>query len=98
MSTVKIQPAQSRLTGQLARSEVHRATNVARLEQIVAAADAKHKALNAQIPDLARLADSAVGEERDTAHRDYLVAIQDRHNCARVHGAAMRQLIIAKNL
>ncbi|HEY0074979.1 MAG TPA: hypothetical protein VGB77_12820 [Abditibacteriaceae bacterium] len=89
--------AQTRLHGQLARTQSHGAANVSRLEEIVTVAARKHKDLQRQIPELARKADSAVGEERTVLHRNYLQAVQNAHRCAQIHDTAKRELIIAQN-
>jgi hypothetical protein len=94
----KVQAATGQLHGLLARSHRHVAKNVTRLEAVIAAADAKHADLCAQLPELRAKADSAVGEERDVHHRNYLRAVSHRNACTRVHGAAKRELIIARNL
>lgn len=94
----KVQAAQGQLHGQLARTQKHVVQNITRLEAVCAAADAQHSSITKQLPQLRTKAVSAVGEERDTHHRNYLRAIANRNACARVHGAAKRELIIARNL
>ena len=94
---VSTERAKGALHGQLARSQKHAVENAARLEAIVKAAEGKHKDLQAQLPALRQKADSAVGEEREVHHRNYLRAAQNLHNCARIHGAAKRELILARN-
>lgn len=95
--SVATQRATGALHGQLARSQKHATENAARLEAIVAAADAQHKNLQAQISALRQKTEGAAGEERDEHHRNYLRAVQNLHSCARAYGAAKRELIIARN-
>ncbi len=89
--------AQTRIHGQLARTQSQNAVNVQRLQEIVAAAEQKGAALQKQLPQLSQLADVAVGEERDTSHRNYLQAVQNIQRCTQIRDAASRELIIARN-
>lgn len=89
--------AKTRLHGQLARTQNQNAANENRLKEIVEAAEKHSAALQKQLPELSRLADSAVGEQRSFYHRNYLQAIQNIQRCAQIRDAATRELIVANH-
>ena len=97
-TNARVQKSRDAVHAALGRTEQHRAQSVERLEAIIASADAKRIDLQKRLPDLARAAETATGEERDSAHRAYLSATDLIRCCDQVHNAAKHELITARNL
>lgn len=97
-SSKRVEKTTAKIHAALGQTEQHRTQSVERLEAIIKSAELKRADLQKQLPELSCAADVAVGENRDTAHRDYLRAKDNIRRCDQVFNSAKRELIIARNL
>jgi len=85
-----------RLLDTLRDSETHRASITATARGLQQSALSMQDKLNAALPDLARVAESAEEEDRQRAYSEYLGARQNLHRCEQAYQRARRQEAIAE--
>jgi len=85
-----------RLLDTLRDSETHRASITATARGLQQSALSMQDKLNATLPDLARKAESAEGEDRQRVYSEYLGARQYMHRCEHTYQRARRQEAIAE--
>ena len=90
--------AKQRIIKALEDSERHRASIIATAKSIQGAALSMQDKLNDALPDLARKAESAEGEDRQAAYSEYLGARQNLHRCEQAYQRARRQEAIAERI
>ena len=88
--------AKQRVTKAIENSERHRSSITADAKTIQQSALSMQDKLNAALPDLARVAESAEEEDRQRAYSEYLGARQNLHRCEQAYQRARRQEAIAE--